>query len=90
MLKTATIRSPRAFAFRAAATLVQGVCSSFEKRNRTVRAGAAFARALAISRMSTVPMALSLAPGESTQLCESLCATTTMISSGRERPLFSA
>ena len=37
MLKAATIRSPRAFAFSAAVTLVQGVCSSLQKRNLIVR-----------------------------------------------------
>ena len=44
------------------------------------------ARTQAISRTPTVPIALSLAPGESIQLCESLWARTRMISSGRERP----
>ena len=44
----------------------------------------------AISSTPVVPIALSLAPGESTQLCESLCANARMISPGRERPRFSA
>jgi len=55
-----------------------------------VRSDLYSARTHAISRTLTVPIALSLAPGESIQLCESLWATTTMISPGRVTPRFSA
>ena len=75
VLKTATMSSPRALAFWAAVLLVQGVCSSLQKRKRIVHSESYFARTHAISRTPTVPMALSLAPGESIQLCESLWCT---------------
>ena len=74
-LKTATILSPRFLAFCAAVTLVHGVCSSLQNRNRIVRSEACLASTQAISRTPTVPIALSLAPGESIQLCESLWAS---------------
>ena len=63
MLKTATMLSPRFLAFWAAVTLVQGVCSSLQKRKRMVRSESYLASTQANSKTPTVPMALSLAPG---------------------------
>ena len=58
----------------AAILLVQGVCSSLQKRMRIVRFGFGFVDASrrANSRFATAPTQLSLAPGESIQLIESL------------------
>jgi len=56
----------------AAILLVQGVCSSLQKRMRIVRFSFVDASRRANSRFATAPTQLSLAPGESIQLIESL------------------
>ena len=90
LLNTATMLSPRLRALRAAVTLVQGRCSSLQKRNQMERSEGWSASIRASSRTAAVPMALSLPPGQSIQLCESLWAMSRMISSGCVVPTFFA
>ena len=80
------MRSPRAAAASAANRLVDGVCSSLQKRIRTDLRGSSPARTRAISRLAAVPTALSWAPGELIQLMESLCDTSWIISPGFSHP----
>src|SRR4030042_3744879 len=76
--------------FSAAVTLVQGVCSSLQKIKRIVWFGLKWFKRMANSSAPQVPIALSLAPGDAIQLCESLGAITIIRSSGYFFPRLSA